>query len=473
MSIKNLVILDGVSPSYLLSIACDDIKANNLEAGSLSITNLNCVNLTATGTILGPTINGTTITGSSMVQAPTINATTVVETPLVNASNVITTVLDATGAVNFSGLTSSSSATPIGVDGSNNVVKINNSINTLYSSSTKEAVLTSGQYTNVASYSASSGRLKKLWVAVSGNAMLCWIRIRFDGVTTVGSDLTSGWTNANSLSLSVLLTADMGSTSSSSPNGLWSSDYSGCSSYNGGGGGGYITFDNAWFNSSFEVDIYFNNGSSNGNYWCQAFYTKETPTNSLRLHGVPFQFLAPVSFGLSTYSEMVMANIAAGSNTNGAFISSCKCFYANGSGNSKWFEGEFNIYQGCVSATQGSTEVYATSTANTLTYWNQQAGVTTLLKSTGTEDFALNSYNWSFLTLYATKNVGTVYLTGSGGNGDVVMYRYFDFDSMPGVSAGNSLTMTWTLGNQIADFASSYTGQNTITSFYGYVFYYT
>ena len=420
MSIKNIVDLNGQLPSPLLSLGVNDVNAHTLTMPALNV-----------------------------------------------ATSLPTSI-----------------GTPLGVDVSNNLVKLSESSTPLPQSlktvNAKAVNFPVGSYINAASYTGSSGKLRKLWFASLANPDHVFMRIKFDGVTTVGTDITSGFTPSNSLSISVLLSGILGGTDATS-DGYWSTNYSGCSTSNVTGMGGYLSFDNAFFNTSFEVDVFNTDGGSGPfAFWCQAFYSNEPVTSPLRLHISPFDFATPISYVLTSYEEWCLLYIPTGSNVNGAYIAGCKMCFINytttPTPNARWIEGRHNIYSGVVGANVNNFVVYFATTATNATYWNAIPGVSTLFNSTGTEDFFLNSYGFAHQQLYSCDEAGCIW-NPSGPTSNIVAYRMFPNPTganaaCPGVPAGQSLTFTWTIGNQIADAGSVSPPNAALQEVLGYVIYY-
>lgn len=312
----------------------------------------------------------------------------------------------------------------------------------------KYQTLFNGNYTTVASYSGSSGVLKRIWLALSANPAQCYINITFDGASSpqFGTNITTGFTLGNAIACDICFGPGFAST-----NDYWATDVSGCNNQSLTTLGGYIAIDMP-FNSSFTIDV-FNATGADAKYWCQVFYEFDaSPTNyPYHLYAKPFNLGAPSC----TTTQFTECPILSTSSLNGVILQGVKSLI-NGGGSSGWQEGKFRGYTGGPGMT--SNQTYTAATPSNASYYNAQAGVTQIFQSTGSEDFFLSSYNFSGLPKFATNTSGIVLNSTSDPTGHLTCYRYFNPASIgtPRVASNpQNFVFTWTCGDQNTPVASS------------------
>lgn len=333
--------------------------------------------------------------------------------------------------------------------------------NTLQMISKKAATLTAGTWTTIATYSGGAGQIKKIWLALNAcDPAKCYIRIVFDGSpgtqpAQFGTDTASSFTLANSLACDILFSAGFGSTN------YWSNSSNGCNRLvtgNSGSMGGYVSFDMP-FISNFTVQIF--NNSVTGTYWSQVFYEASSVSVPYYFYMKPWLY-SSVSSSTTVFKECPLMSVAGGSNP--IVLKHVKIF-ADPAGNSIWYEGKFRGYLGGAGLTVGTQYSYTAATPSTLSYYNQQAGVTQISESSGTEDLFMSSWNWTGLTTYNNEFSGTVLNASGTGTGNLTAYINFK-DSSIGAPASTRFTFTWTCGDQNA--ATGTASVNFITGIIGY-----
>ena len=276
------------------------------------------------------------------------------------------------------------------------------------------------------------------------NSAEVYFRIIFDGVTTFGTDSTTPGPDSV-IACDILFTSAFGPGGGSE--GYWYTDKSGCNFYSPNGMGGYLAIANMPFSASFSVQIY-NSTNGNGYYWSQVFYRNKTLTETRHVYCKPFFFNNPIC-NPPDFQEWNWLNVTS-THQSGTSLIGCKLFFNNsGDFNTYWFEGRFNMYYGGNSNIALNTYgPYSASTGNDLTYLNQDNTINQFFTSSGTEDFVMNSYNWSTVPYqYSTNNYGTIWATYTG-SGNTAIYRYFDYDEMPNSPQNEKMQCTWTMGNQ-------------------------
>ena len=322
-------------------------------------------------------------------------------------------------------------------------IKFNLNLNKMFTDSHKAANLPSGTYTTVASYSGSSGVLKKIWLALNGaDPGLCYINITFDGAASpqFGTNIVTGFDSSNSLACDIVFSAGFHAAS------YWMTDVSGSNMNSFAQLGGYLAIDMP-FSSSFSVKI-FNNTGIGMNFWSQAFFTKQELNTSLRLYAKPYKYLFPTST-LTTFRECPILSV---SSPNGVFLKGVKMLI-DGGGDMFWMEGKVRIYNGGPGMTVGTSQTYFAPTPSDLSYYIQQAPTPTLIcQSSGTEDYFLTSYSFNSFPLYSTNCSGTVHNSTSSAAGNLTLYKYYDVSSevftAPGASVNTTFVVTFTIGDQ-------------------------
>lgn len=327
------------------------------------------------------------------------------------------------------------------VEGATTQTNQNSQLNTI---SRKAVTLLKNSEKVITEISNSQGIITKFWLAIYNiNPGQVFIKIEIDGQLIFGNNLTVLSTDGMN---SIALASDLLLTATQPCNYMTNTCGSNiCTSTTLGG---YLSIPMP-FNNSVKISL-INNTSSDGNYWSQVYFDKDTIPKTIslpQLHCTTFRYQTSYPNEYPLLSMRI---------PNKAIQLKGVRFHCIGqTGN--WGEGRFRVYTGGSGMPNPISSMHWTDSQYT-DVSPYQSNAKTIFTSSGTEDFFDSSWSLAGTTIPTTSDHSGI-LVNSAGSGNffqsnttISCYRFFGENgfSLPKSDVGEYLVFSWACGDPVA-----------------------